>query len=67
MMVFLLDNGANPNVKEAFSFKSPMTIAKEIRNKEAMEILNKYLGTNEKLEEKEGGSFIKFIKNLIKW
>ncbi|MCU0339459.1 MAG: ankyrin repeat domain-containing protein [Spirosomaceae bacterium] len=52
MTVFLLENGANPSVKEAFSFKSPMEIAKAVRNKEAVEVLNKYLGTNETIDDK---------------
>lgn len=30
MMVYLFDSGVLPEVKEAFSNKSPMTIAKEI-------------------------------------
>jgi uncharacterized protein len=63
MMVFLIENGAKPDVKEAFSFKSPMTIAKETRNKEAVEILNKYLGTNEQLNDEKPHSF---LENLFK-
>ena len=43
MMIFLLKNGALPNIKEVISNKLPITIAIEIKNKEAIEILNQYL------------------------
>lgn len=43
MMIFLLKNGALPNIREVISNKLPITIAIEIKNKEAIEILNQYL------------------------
>ncbi len=49
MMKFLLDNGAKPDLPEDFSGKTPMQIAKELRNQEAIAILNTYLGTNEQV------------------
>lgn len=69
MMEFLLKNGASPDVKEAFSNKSPMAVAKETRNKEAIEILNRYLGTNETIEESPDSLIQKiylFFKNIFK-
>jgi uncharacterized protein len=69
MMIFLLENGALPNLKEVFSNKSPMTIAKELKNKQAVEILNKYLNTNETIEEKKISSWFNIIskkKELFK-
>ena len=51
MLEYLLKNGAKPDLKEAFSYKSPMEIAKEVKNKGAIEILNRCLDTNEVLEE----------------
>ncbi|MDZ7899142.1 MAG: ankyrin repeat domain-containing protein [Arcicella sp.] len=58
MMQFLLENGAKPDIREAFSFKSPMQIAKELRNKEAVSILNSYLGTDEQIEEEKEEIYI---------
>ena len=51
MLEYLLKNGAKPYLKEAFSYKSPMEIAKEVKNKGAIEILNRCLNTNEVLKE----------------
>jgi uncharacterized protein len=67
MLVFLLENGAKPDIKEAFSFKSPMQIAKELRNKEAVEILNRYLNTNEKVEEETSTLFWQEMKKWWKF
>lgn len=68
MMVFLLKNGADPSIKEAFSCKSPMEIAKQLRNEKAVEILNKYLNTNELIEDEKPHSFpIDFFGNFRKW
>lgn len=50
ILLFLLQNGASPEIKEVFSNKSPMTIAKELRNQKAVEILNRYLNTSETLD-----------------
>lgn len=61
MMDFLLQNGASPHVKEAFTNKTPMMIAKENRNKEAIEILNRYLGTNEVIPEGNPNSILNKI------
>ncbi|MCU0326867.1 MAG: ankyrin repeat domain-containing protein [Spirosomaceae bacterium] len=66
MMEFLLKNGASPDVKEAFSNKSPMAVAKETRNKEAIKILNRYLGTNEALEAIKPTSFFRRIWQYLK-
>ncbi len=63
MMEFLLRNGALPDIKEAESYKSPMAIAKELRNREAVELLNQYLGTNETVEEEISTSFFRRIWN----
>jgi uncharacterized protein len=65
MMKFLLENGANPSIEEAFSCKSPMQIAKELRNKEAVAILNSYLGTDEQIEEEKRKSLLKWLKRLF--
>lgn len=51
MMKLLLENGASPVLKEDFSNKSPMTIAKELNNKEAVEILHQFLGVSESAEK----------------
>ncbi|TAF92355.1 MAG: ankyrin repeat domain-containing protein [Cytophagia bacterium] len=59
MMVFLLENGAIPDLNEVWSNKSPMAIAKELKNRQAVEILNKYLITNEIIEEEKEFSIIK--------
>jgi uncharacterized protein len=45
MMILLLQNGADPNLKEVFSNKTPITIAKEFKNDEALKILSQYLKT----------------------
>jgi uncharacterized protein len=65
MMKFLLENGANPSIEEAFSCKSPMQIAKEISNKEAVAILNNYLGTDEQVEEEKKTSLLESLKWLF--
>jgi ankyrin repeat protein len=65
MMKFLLKNGAQPDIKEAESYKSPMAIAKELRNQEAVELLNQYLGTNETIAEVIPVSFFRKIYNFI--
>ncbi len=43
MLAYLLENGALPDINEVESNKSPLTIAKEIGNKEAIQLLNTYL------------------------
>lgn len=65
MMVFLLENGALPDLKEVFSNKSPMVIAKELKNKEAVNILNKYLNKNEIVEEEPSLSLSKRIYSFF--
>jgi uncharacterized protein len=65
MMEFLLQNGALPDLKEAFSFKSPMNIAKELKNKEAVTILNKYLHTNESIEEIHSLSILQYAYSIL--
>lgn len=68
MMIFLLKNGALPDKNEAMSNKSPMAIAKELKNKEAVEILNQYLGTIEAIEANPPTSIFSKIYRLIsKW
>jgi uncharacterized protein len=62
MLEFLIKNGASADTREAFSNKSPMTIAKELRNKQAVEILNKTLGTTEIIEEPKPITIIQKIK-----
>ncbi len=66
MMEFLLQNGAKPDLKEAFSYKSPMEIALEVRSKGAIEILNRWLNTNKILDEKQGvqSNFCRFISKF---
>lgn len=66
MMELLLKNGALPNLKEVFTNKTPMMIAKENRNKEAVVILNRYLGTNETLEPIKPISFFRRIGRYLK-
>jgi hypothetical protein len=67
MMIYLLKNGALPDKNEEMSNKSPMAIAKELKNKEAVEILNHYLGTIEAIEENPPTSiFIKIYKLISK-
>jgi uncharacterized protein len=51
MMLLLLENGAKPDLKEAFSYKSPIEIAKNLKNLKALSLLNQYLGTNESFDE----------------
>lgn len=65
MMTFLLENGAIPDLREAFSFKTPMQIAKELRNKEAVAILNYYLKTDERVEEENRESLLEWLKKLF--
>ncbi len=65
MMAFLLQNGALPNINEVFSGKSPMAIAKELKNKEAVQILNQYLNTKETIEESNSTSFFKRLIGQI--
>jgi ankyrin repeat protein len=66
MMGFLLERGADPTIKEALSNKPPMQIAKELRRKEAVELLNKYMNTNETLEA-EHISFLSKIVSFFKF
>jgi ankyrin repeat protein len=65
MMAYLLENGALPDLKEVFSNKSPMTIAKELKNKEAVNILNKYLNTSETIEVERKLSFLNRVHSFI--
>lgn len=65
MMKFLLENGALPDIYEAESYKSPMAIAKELRNHEAVELLNQYLGINETIEEEIYASFFEKVRDFI--
>ena len=65
MMAFLLENGALPDLKEAWSNKTPMSIAKELKNKEAINILNQYLNTNEMIEEDSPTSILQKIHSFI--
>jgi uncharacterized protein len=65
MMGFLLENGALPDLKEVFSNKSPMTIAKELKNIEAINVLNKYLNTNETIEEEQKFSILKRVYSFL--
>jgi uncharacterized protein len=65
MMVYLLENGALPDLKEVFSNKTPMTIAKELKNKEAVNIINKYLNTTETIEEEHKLSFFNRVSSYI--
>ena len=65
MMKFLLENGALPDIYEAESYKSPMMIAKELRNNEAVELLNQYLGTNETIDEEIYTSFFEKVRDFI--
>lgn len=65
MMKFLLENGALPDIYEAESYKSPMAIAKELKNKEAVELLNKYLGTNETIETETSTSLLKKLYSFL--
>ncbi len=43
MTAMLLQNGASPTIHEAGSNKSPLKIARELKNIEAIKILNQYL------------------------
>ncbi len=65
MMEFLIQNGALPDIKEAWSNKSPMSIAKELKNKEAVTILNKYLNSNETIEENRSTSILQKVYSFI--
>ncbi len=42
MLVLLLENGANPNLKEAFSGDSPLKLAMRLNRKELINMLSKY-------------------------
>ncbi len=65
IMEFLLQNGALPDLKEVFTDKSPMCVAKENKNKAAVEILNRYLHTNETIvEDKPKSLFEKFLSHI---
>jgi uncharacterized protein len=66
MMKFLLEKGAIPDLREAFSFKTPMQIAKELRNKEAVAILNSYLKTDEQVEVEKPRSFLSIFRIFAK-
>lgn len=65
MMSFLLENGALPDLKEVWSNTTPMEIAKELKNKEAVNMLNQYLNTNETIEENNSTSFFQKIYSFI--
>lgn len=65
MMEFLLKNGAIPNLKEAWSNKTPIELAKKFKNKEAVIILNKYLGIIEPFVEEPKISILNRIKSLL--
>ncbi len=39
----LLENGADPQIKEAVDRVTPMMIAERLKNQEAMELLNTYI------------------------
>ncbi|MCU0469807.1 MAG: ankyrin repeat domain-containing protein [Arcicella sp.] len=65
MMKFLLENGAIPDLREAFSFKTPMQIAKELSRKEAVAILNSYLKTDERVETEKRESSLEWLKELF--
>lgn len=65
MMKFLLENGAIPDLREAFSFKTPMQIAKELSRKEAVAILNSYLKTDEQVETEKRKSSLEWLKELF--
>ena len=65
MMLFLLENGALPDLKEVWSNKTPIEIAKELKNKEAVNILNQYLNTNEMIIEDSQTSIFKKIYSFI--
>lgn len=65
IMEFLLQNGALADLKEVFTDKSPMAVAKENKNKAAVEILNRYLNTTETIvEEKPKSLFEKFLLRI---
>ena len=66
MMAFLLENGAVPDLKEVWSNKNPMEIAKELKNKEAVNMLNKYLNTNEMIVEDSPNAIFKKIYSFIR-
>jgi uncharacterized protein len=66
MMKFLLENGAIPDLREAFSFKTPMQIAKELSRKEAVAILNSYLKTDEQVEVEKPRSFLSIFRIFAK-
>lgn len=59
MMELLLQKGALPDIKEVWTNKTPMEIAKQNRNKEAVAILNRYLGTDEAIEAEIQVSFFR--------
>lgn len=42
MMLFLLKNGASPDIKEFYSNKDAISIAEELKNEKALKILNEY-------------------------
>jgi uncharacterized protein len=46
MLAFLLENGALPDLKEVDSNKNPITIARELGNQAAVQILKRYLEPN---------------------
>ena len=60
MVTLLLENGALPDISEADSEKSPMTIAKEIANREIVYKLNEYLKTNEEVSDLHSQAKLKF-------
>jgi uncharacterized protein len=67
MLVFLLDNGAQPAIKEVFSNKSPMEIAKALKNRQAVAILNSHLHTHEEIEEEAAPTRWQQLKQLLGW
>ncbi|MDW3646580.1 MAG: ankyrin repeat domain-containing protein [Bacteroidia bacterium] len=40
---YLLDNGADPTIKEAFGPHTPLALAKFLKNKEAVKLVTDYL------------------------
>jgi hypothetical protein len=52
-------------LKEVWSNKTPMGIAKELKNKEAVNILNQYLNTTETIEENIPTSIFQKIYSFV--
>lgn len=43
----ILENGGNPNIKEVWGGDTPLSVAKEKKNKEAIELINSYILEND--------------------